>query len=536
MRASSPPESRPGLPAPLVWLTSGAWRHVAFAALVAFFLFGVRPLMDSSESRYAEGSRSMLATGDWVVPHLRGRAHMTKPPLTYWLGAAGMAVLGQNAWGARLAVATATFLTILIAVQLAREFGFSEEEARLAGVVHATAIFPFISGNILTTDVFVTLWQAFAALAAWKVWNGAAHAGRWRLAFWGVLGLAFMTKGPPALFVLIPVALLGWFRPDHRPAARLVSIPGVALFIAVSASWFLYVIAKDPERLRYFVEYEIVDRVASDVHERDNPFYIYPPIIIGGMFPWLFGWHRIASRLWECWRVRDRRLRSLSLPGAFTVLWLGSSLLVFTIAKSRLPLYVLPLTVPCSVWLARYFMDGWSRLGAWSRGAAMACAVVACAYSALLVAFRPVAFHFAPKRSEWRMASELRRMVEGGNGFSVELTTPEKSSGVPFSIDFYSRLPLRSDASTKNLVGLAITPGNDGPTVPVSIIKHTQIKKMSERGVTFLLLAEGTRYAAVTLPEAATHFPKGVLKEPKGGQKPSAEPRETPSAKDAESP
>ncbi len=483
-------------------------------ALLAFFLFGIRPLMDSSETRYAEGARSMLATGDWTVPHLRGHAHMTKPPLAYWLGAAGMALLGQNAWGARLAVATATFLTMLIAIQLAREFGFAEHEARLAGIIQGSAIFPFISGNIFTTDVFVTFWQALAALAAWRVWNGHGRVGAWRLAFWGVLGLAFMTKGPPALFVAIPVALLGLLRREHRPAHRLLSFPGILLFLLVSASWFAYVIVRDPSRLSYFIEYEVVDRVATDVHQRDNPFFIYPPIVIGGLFPWLFGWPRVFGRLREGWRARDWRLSAYTIPGAFTIVWLASSLLIFTIAKSRLPLYVLPLTVPCSIWMARYFADGWGRACAAWPAARHVCAMGGAVYLAFLVASRPATFPLAPKRSEYPMATALRRMVAQSGGARIELTTPEDSDSVPFSIDFYARSPLTSDPDTKNLAGLSITRTADGVTIPVSIVKHTQIKKMRERGVTFLLLAEGTRYAAVTLPEAATYFPRGILMTP----------------------
>lgn len=522
MRASSPPEAGAGaLPPPLAWVVGGAWRHIAVAALLAFFLFGIRPLMDSSETRYAEGARSMLATGDWTVPHLRGKAHMTKPPLTYWLGAAGMAVLGQNAWGARLAVATATFLTILIAVQLAREFGFREDEARLAGLIQGTAAFPFVSGNILTTDAFVTFWQALAALAAWKVWNSGPNVGRWRLLFWAVLGLAFMTKGPPALFVAIPVVLLGLFRRDHRPSSRIFSIPGLLTFVAISASWFAYVIIKDPSRLSYFIEYEIVDRVATDLHERDNPFYIYPPIVIGGMFPWLFGWGGVFGRLRDGWRWRDWRLSGFTLPGAFTILWLASSLLIFTVAKSRLPLYVLPLTVPCSIWLARYFAAGWRAASAKRpvlRGVFLAAG--AC-HLAFLAAFRPAAFPAAPKRSEFRMAQAVRIMGERNPAVRIELTTPEKSSSVPFSIDFYAREPVMSDPGTKNLKGLAVHTTAKGITIPVSIVKHTQIEKMRERGVTFLLLAEGTRYAAVTVPEAAVYFPEGRLMTPATGASPA---------------
>ncbi|MCK4510708.1 glycosyltransferase, partial [bacterium] len=71
---------------------------IVLAALLAFAFQGSRGLYETTEGRYAESAREMLETGDWLVPRLDYEPHWTKPPLTYWALAGGMALLGENEW------------------------------------------------------------------------------------------------------------------------------------------------------------------------------------------------------------------------------------------------------------------------------------------------------------------------------------------------------------------------------------------------------------------------------------------------------
>ncbi len=88
---------------------------VVLAALLAFAFQGSRGLYETTEGRYAESAREMLETGDWLVPRLDYEPHWTKPPLTYWALAGGMALLGENEWGVRAAPAVA-YLVVVAAV------------------------------------------------------------------------------------------------------------------------------------------------------------------------------------------------------------------------------------------------------------------------------------------------------------------------------------------------------------------------------------------------------------------------------------
>jgi 4-amino-4-deoxy-L-arabinose transferase-like glycosyltransferase len=81
------------------------WLTLAVVLLVVARLatLGAYPLMDSTESRYAEIARKMLETGQWLMPQFDyGVPFWGKPPLSTWLSAMAMAVFGVNEFAARL--------------------------------------------------------------------------------------------------------------------------------------------------------------------------------------------------------------------------------------------------------------------------------------------------------------------------------------------------------------------------------------------------------------------------------------------------
>src|SRR5215210_4895676 len=67
-----------------------------------FASLALRPLYKPDEARYAEISREMVQTGDWVTPRLNGFKYFEKPPLQYWATATAFSVFGASDWSARL--------------------------------------------------------------------------------------------------------------------------------------------------------------------------------------------------------------------------------------------------------------------------------------------------------------------------------------------------------------------------------------------------------------------------------------------------
>lgn len=357
-------------------LSSPAVRIALLAIALAFGFLGARGLWDPDEGRYTNVALHMLDSGDWVHPHRSPDVgHWSKPPLTYWAVAASLGAFGRTAWAARLPAALSYLLCVWLAWRLARRLAPGGEAT--AAVAFATMLGPFGAAQVVTTDFLVAATQGVAVWAFVEARFGdGRHAGRWSALLWAAFGCAFLAKGPPALLAL-PVLIAFSLLAPRPVGGRVLLRPTLLLFPAIALPWFLKVVHDQPGLLRYFVGSEVVERIATDDFHRNGEWYgwlkIYLPTLLLGSLPWTAACVRWAVALparVRAWRGRDARVRDAArlLPALWLLLPLG----VFCLARSRLPLYVLPLFLPLAVIVAQVrsqrgqpFPAGW-RLAAWA--------------------------------------------------------------------------------------------------------------------------------------------------------------------------
>lgn len=378
--------------------------------LLAFGFYGARPLGEPDEGRYGEVAREMLVGGDWLVPHLEGKVHLTKPPLTYWSSAVGMKLLGVNAWGARLFVAAAFFGTILCTAALARRWGLSVAQSRAAGLVFGSSLLPFTGGHILTTDTILTFWMTLGVLCAWQVWRGKSNATPWRWGFWIAFGMAFLTKGPPGW---IPLGVIGIFCAigfSRPPRARLWSPAGLIAMLVFALWWYVLLIVRGYwatgtwDVLKHFTVGEVYDRMFTNEFKRNNSFLIYVYAVGAGIAPWVFLWPEIVKRTWKNVRGGWRNLKD---SRRFAALWVAIPYVIFTLARSRMYLYVAPLMVPLSIWAGRLLPEWLERMRSWPRKGRIAVYVFACVWIFVLISIASWPDWAPRSRSQRFLAREL---------------------------------------------------------------------------------------------------------------------------------
>lgn len=316
------------------------------ACVWAIAFQGSRGLIEPDEGRYSNVALQILQHDDWISLYRNQESlHFTKPPLTYWMIASSVSLFGHNEWAVRLPMALAFIFSIFLTYQLGKTF--VPKRPWLPALFLLGSPVVYFAANTVNTDSILAAMVTLAMTCFVKA-RFAQGNKRWLDAMWLAFGLAFLTKGPPALLpLLVVVAFEIW----HKNARSLLRPWGLLAFALVGFGWYIAVIVRHPGLLDYFLGHEVYARIATDSHGRNSEWYgafkVYVPVLAFGLLPWLLVW------------AMPRRAESgeaLTLPTLqkrFLWLWLLLPLLIFFLSQSRLYLYILGLFVPACLLLAQ---------------------------------------------------------------------------------------------------------------------------------------------------------------------------------------
>jgi 4-amino-4-deoxy-L-arabinose transferase-like glycosyltransferase len=332
---------------------------VLLLAVYCFAFQGARNLFDPDEGRYSAVALQMIKSHDWLVPRTHpDHEHWAKPPLAYWAIAGSILAFGKNEFAVRFPNALAFLVTIILSFCLGKVF--VPKRPWTVSLMFATFLFPATVCNGATTDYLLTMWETMAMCFFARAFWGKNENKQFTfiLFMWASFGLAFLTKGPPSLLPLFSIMAFLPFKGAKRQNFSMYWMRGFLIFLFIASSWFVIVILKDSALTRYFLWDETILRVFTSHHARHSSWYaalyIFLPVLVLGTFPWCYYAGKGAIQAAQTAKksagsVYDEE-NSKSL---FLTLWFIIPLAVFVIAKSKLPLYVLPLFVPVAIVTAR---------------------------------------------------------------------------------------------------------------------------------------------------------------------------------------
>lgn len=331
-------------------LPGGEFARVLLLLLLCLgtFLPGIAalPPTDRDESRFAQATRQMVETHDYVDIRFQDVPRYKKPVGIYWLQAASVAVAGRGAdspiWVYRLPSMIGATLAVLLLYGFARRFA-GEDVAFAAAALLAAALVLNIEARLAKTDA-VLLTSVVGALGCFGlVYHRVAHGLRavpWAApAGWAFLGLGVLIKGPIAPLVagLTVATLLVADRRTGRNAAFLKALrplPGILVLALITAPWLIAITVKTQGAfLANSVGGDLVPKLLGGEESHGAPPGYYFLTMAGMLWPGavLFG----LAVPWA-WANRGR-------PWVrFALAWGVPGFILFELVPTKLPHYTMP--------------------------------------------------------------------------------------------------------------------------------------------------------------------------------------------------
>ncbi|HVZ23366.1 MAG TPA: glycosyltransferase family 39 protein [Vicinamibacterales bacterium] len=325
----------------------------ALLFVVLFWQLGRASFWDPDEAIYAETSREVLRTGDWLAPSYNEQPFFDKPILFYWVQAAGMALAGQNELGARLAPALAGVALVATTAWVGTAL-VSFEVGFVAALLLAASPPVFALARYAILDmVFTAFLFGGASLLAVAALKDRPHL-QWPA--YVLLALAVLTKGPLALALCgltFALALLASAELRRR-LLRLRFVTGAVLVVALSVPWFVYMWLRfgDAFVQGYFLNENVSLFAANRFNTRFDPLF-YFRVLGAGLLPWT---GLAIGRFWDDARAQ---WRERSNDAVELLLWCWTAAIVgfFTLSRFKLDHYVFPAAPALCLLCARAWTD-----------------------------------------------------------------------------------------------------------------------------------------------------------------------------------
>lgn len=366
-----------GLAAPLDWAARSHWRAamlLAAFALIAFLpgFFRIPPV-DRDEARFAQSSKQMIESGQYVDIRFQNDVRYKKPIGIYWLQAGavkagealGIPRARTTIWLYRLPSLAGAVGAVLMTYWAAIAF-VGRRAALLAALMLASSILLGVEARLAKTDAALLFACVTAMGAMGRIYLAARSAPRsgrdWAMPalLWTAMAAGVLLKGPLILmFVVLAAATLSILERNWRWLGALRPLPGGAWMLLLVLPWFAAILAKSGGAFfRDSIGHDMLAKVFSgqEAHGAPPGFYLalfwvtfWPGSVLAGL---------AAPKIWEMRREPSVR---------FLLAWIAPSWVVFECVVTKLPHYVLPLYPAVAILIARMVDRGTLSKARWMR-------------------------------------------------------------------------------------------------------------------------------------------------------------------------
>ncbi|HUB94925.1 MAG TPA: glycosyltransferase family 39 protein [Stellaceae bacterium] len=361
------------------------WRGYALLLLLCLGLYvpglASLPVTDRDEARFAQATRQMLESGDYLRIRFQDEARNKKPAAIYWLQAASVHLLSDPESDAIWPYRVPSLLGALGAVLTIFAFGarmVGRPAAFLGAALLASSLALTVEAHLAKTDAVLLFTGVLAQGALGEIYRArGAGTARWALLFWLAEAAATLVKGPVVPGLALTTVLALWVADrDARWLKGLAPLWGVPLFAILVVPWFIAIsIATGGAFIADAAGQDFFGKLVS-AQESHGAWPGYYLLLLPVTF-WpgslLLGFAAAAA-----WRGRgDRAVR-------FLIAWAVPFWIVLELVPTKLPHYLLPVFPALALLAGRAVVDAAPTYPTWLRRAS--CGVWALASLAIIAA------------------------------------------------------------------------------------------------------------------------------------------------------
>lgn len=400
---------------PLDRLAKSPWAYAIVAlAVLACALPGVfsLPVLDRDEARFAQATKQMLETGDFINIFVQDEPRNKKPIGIHWVqGVTAGLTTHTDIWGFRLASVLGALLSAF-AILWGGTALLGRSAAFAGAVIFGAMILASTEAMIAKTDALLCGLTALAMAALARLYQGQGGR-REAYVFWGAVGAGVLVKGPITPLVAgLALATLylwerraGWMRPlRHWSGPLLAALIVLPWMIAIGVE----------TRGQFFAE-ALGDDLGPKVAGGHEGHFGWPgthvllaPVLT---FPSVFLLIPAVALGWGA--IRAARGDPAQAPVRFLVAWALPTWVMFELLPTKLVHYTLPAypAIALLMGLALTQIAGWSL---WTRRGGVVLFLVG---GAVLTAAAAYLSTFMPGLE----AQDQRRAVQAGVAGGVAL-------------------------------------------------------------------------------------------------------------------
>jgi 4-amino-4-deoxy-L-arabinose transferase-like glycosyltransferase len=337
------------------------WFRYAIYGITALFYFskiGLNAIWTPNESFYAEAVREMFESGNYLEFFYNYEPRFNKPPLTYWLIAASVALFGLTEFAIRLPIVLLAFATNFLVAGMANRL-YAKRASFWAFVCMAFSFQLVGNKQYASPEIPLTFFFTLTLLLFLIAWQKRSFW--WTILAFLALGLTVLAKGYPYFIVVAFILLLfmvfhhAWNRKAVLKDAIFFLNPlGIALSLAIGLAWLAYMNFEYGEAFRDVLNAETLNRAIGKKPFSFEDLFFYPAVI-----SWSFLPYSLAFYLAFFVTIKQKELHQKL---AFPLAWVLGMLLIFTASSGKIPTYFIQ-AHPAMALLTAWFISNPSTLG-----------------------------------------------------------------------------------------------------------------------------------------------------------------------------